>query len=112
NDGDRTDVSGHLWRQPDDRGGGSLDADGLSRAGVDGGPRATAVAFNNCGNHSVTLQPSRHTCYATVSVFIPPVSICDRGCRRSVNSARAPSTKSCKKPLYCRLNPRFTVLNS
>src|SRR5258708_3700652 len=41
--GDRTDVSGNLWRQPDGGPPGSPDAGGLSGAGLDGRARTAAI---------------------------------------------------------------------
>ena len=45
--GDRADVSGNLWRQPDGGGFRSRDAGGLSRAGLDGRARTAAIATRN-----------------------------------------------------------------
>jgi len=53
-----------------------------------------------------------HTCYAGVSNFNGTVPICDSATRRSVNSWVRASMKGCEKPLSCRLNRRFTLLNS
>src|SRR5712671_1970535 len=45
--GDRTDVSGNLWRQPDGGGDGSRDAGGVSRARMDGGARTSSIGDRN-----------------------------------------------------------------
>jgi len=63
------------------------------------------------GNFSVTFS-TLHICYEGVSNFSDAVPICDSASRRSVNRALQASMKGCEKPLYCRLNRRFTLLNS
>ena len=56
--GDRTDVSGNLWRQPDGGGFRSRDARGLSGAGMDGGARTAAIATPGSDRSSDRSNPS------------------------------------------------------
>src|SRR4051812_43190622 len=63
--------------------------------------RSRTIFKNFPGNVSLTVKGRKgfdHTRYAGVSISDAPVSECDRACRRSVNIARSPSMKYCKRP--------------